>query len=153
MFAPFGAVLRHRPAAALGTLLGLAIGFVAAPAFAAYHYSDHTSFNSNGTNYENVSGVSDNSRDSATVIYRISAGNTAAGRMGARARVYLANGDACAISSTSFNPAPATSWSDNSPYSIGACSGNHYAKGATETWNGSGFDFVSTKRTVNVYLF
>jgi hypothetical protein len=148
----------YRRAILAGTIVGTLFGAGAAPAFAVYRYSNVTNFSSNGTNYSNYSGIDDLYVYADTTVDRISAGNTAAGRMGARVRVYYGNGDICWSTPTSFNNVSTRHWYNSSPYHFatsGVCTGDGqayvFSKGATETYNANGgFNFDSTARTVNV---
>lgn len=130
----------------LGLMSGLLFGLGISHAAAVYQWSNIKSFSSNTVRYHNQSWVGTGAWG-GTVLDRQDHGNASPGKMGARARVYWSDGTLCQAGYTSYNDT--YTWHFNVDINAG-CGGYVYSQGFTDTWNGNGYERVSTYRTVNV---
>lgn len=139
--------LRRVLGAVMGAALGLALGVSIAEA--ADDNSAVKFFQTNTVQYSNVSYLR-NGSDAVyrTQLTRMDHGDATPGKMGARARAYFSNGLLCETTATRYNEQATDFLSVQAPQDD--CGGYVYSQGFTDTWDGNGYERVSTFRTVNL---
>ena len=132
----------------MGALVGAVLGVLVPAAWAGWSYSSWQDLTSNGVAYQNRASITtDSSQLAGTSIRRTNGGDAGINKMGARARVFFQSGVLCADTNMSYNTSAASGWSQ---YLAHTCGGTIFSKGATNTWNGSGYDWNATYQTVYV---
>lgn len=137
----------------VGVAAGLTVGWTAA--YAASDDSESTYFTMpNGVDYRNYSSIYNGSNPDfssiSTVLIRRTAGETAAFRLGARARAYWSGGALCQRTATRYNTEEAWFFAVGIAKEDHECGGYVYSQGFTEVWNGSDYRTVVAHRTINL---